>query len=199
MILTVPCGRIPALCPQLGEAEKARLQRVVYQGVVCASLLLKKPLAGYYVTNITEPWVPFTATIEMTALVGVERFGGHSLVYLPRYLTQDDPYWQRSDAEIEAEFLAAMERMYPGFRRADVVAFQVARVREVLALSTLHYTDTALPPTRTSLENVFVVNSAQIAQGTLNNNEVIALANLKAVELAPFLRPGAAAGSAVPA
>ena len=198
-VLTVACGRIPALCPQLTEDEKARLGRVVYQGVACASLLLKRPLAGYYVTNITESWVPFTAVIEMTALVGTERFGGQTLAYLPRYLTQDDPFWQRSNADIEEEFLAALERMYPDFRRDDVRAFQVARVKEVLALSTLHYTDTALPPTRTSLRNVFVVNSAQIAQGTLNNNEVIGLANLKAAELAPFLRARDAADSPVPA
>ncbi len=199
VVLTVACGRIPALCPQLTEDEKARLGRVVYQGVACASLLLKRPLAGYYVTNITESWVPFTAVIEMTALVGTERFGGQTLAYLPRYLTQDDPFWQRSNADIEEEFLAALERMYPDFRRDDVRAFQVARVKEVLALSTLHYTDTALPPTRTSLHNVFVVNSAQIAQGTLNNNEVIGLANLKAAELAPFLRARDAADSPVPA
>ncbi|MGA2382687.1 MAG: NAD(P)/FAD-dependent oxidoreductase [Gemmatimonadales bacterium] len=194
VVLTVACGRIPALCPQLTEAEKARLGRVVYQGVACASLLVTKPLAGYYVTNITEPWVPFTAVIEMTALVGTERFGGHALVYLPRYLTQDDAFWHRSDAEIETEFLDALARMYPDFRRDDVRVFQVARVKEVLALSTLHYTATALPSTRTSLENVFVVNSAQIAQGTLNNNEVIGLANLKTAELAPYLRARTAAG-----
>ncbi len=188
VILTVPSGRIPALCPQLSDAEKARLRRVVYQGVACASLLLAKPLAGYYVTNITEPWVPFTAVIEMTALVGAQRFGGQSLVYLPRYLTQDDPFWQKSDRDVEAEFLGALERMYPDFRRDQVRAFQMARVKEVLAVSTLDYSDTALPPTRTSLAHVFVVNSAQIAHGTLNNNEVVGLANLKAAELEPQLR-----------
>ena len=199
VVLTVACGRIPALCPQLTQDEKTRLGRVIYQGVACASLLLKRPLAGYYVTNITESWVPFTAVIEMTALVGTERFGGQTLAYLPRYLTQDDPFWQRSDTDIEAEFLGALERMYPGFRRADVRAFQVARVKEVLALSTLHYSATALPPSCTSLRNVFVVNSAQIAQGTLNNNEVVGLANLKAAELAPFLRARAATGPGGPA
>ncbi len=35
--------------------------------------------------------------------------------------------------------LAALERMYPNFDRSDVLAFQVARVREMLAVSTLHY------------------------------------------------------------
>lgn len=187
-ILTVPCSRIPALCPQLSEAERARLASVVYQGIVCASLLLRKPLAPFYVTNITDAWVPFTAVIEMTTLVDASRFGGAALVYLPRYLPRDDPFWQRSDAEIEAEFVGALERMYPDFRRDDVLAFHVARVKEVLAVSTLNYSTTALPPLRTSLENVFVVNTAQMANGTLNVNETIGLANAKVDELMRHLR-----------
>ena len=191
VILTVPCGKVAALCPELTGAERERLKSVVYQGITCASLLLRRPLAGYYVTNITESWVPFTAVIEMTALVDPSAFGGNSLVYLPRYLTQDDPFWQRSDAEVKEEFLAALERMYPHFRREDVLAFEVSRVREVLAVSTLQYSAQRLPPVRTSLEHIFIVNSAQIANGTLNLNETIGLADQKAIELERYLTPSA--------
>ncbi|MEO7962534.1 MAG: hypothetical protein ABIT38_01340, partial [Gemmatimonadaceae bacterium] len=60
----------------------------------------------------------------------------------------------------------------------------VSRVREVLALSTLDYTRDALPSTRTSLDRIFVANSAQIANGTLNVNETVALADAKASEIA---------------
>jgi protoporphyrinogen oxidase len=184
VVVTIPCPRVAALCPQLTDAERERLGRVVYQGIVCASLLMKRPLAGYYVTNITDAWVPFTAVIEMTALVDRARFGGNTLVYLPRYLAQDDPEWARSDDEVREEFLAALERMYPAFRRDDVLAFHVSRVRYVLAVSTLDYSTVALPPVRTSLPNVFIANSAQIANGTLNVNETIGLANTQASYLA---------------
>jgi len=74
-------------------------------------------------------------------------------------------------------------------RESDVVSWQVARAREVLAISTLDYSRDSLPPTRTSIENVFVANSAQISAGTLNVNETVALANRKATELLPLLRP----------
>jgi protoporphyrinogen oxidase len=183
VILTIPCSRIPALCPALSTPEVERLKRVVYQGVLCASVLLRRPLANYYVTNITDASIPFTGVIEMTALVDRERFGGNSLVYLPRYLVQDDEYWKVCDAEVERDFTAALERMYPDFRRDDIIEFRVARAREVLAISTLNYSDEALPSLRTSLPNVFIVNSAQIASGTLNLNETVGLANAKALEL----------------
>jgi protoporphyrinogen oxidase len=194
-ILTVPCPRVAAMCPQLTDAERERLGRVVYQGIICPSLLLERPLAEYYVTNITDAWVPFTAVIEMTALVDRATFGGRSLVYLPRYLTQDAPEWARTDAELIDESVAALERMYPHFRRSQIVATQTARAREVLALTTLDYSRTLLPPLRTSLNRVFVVNSAQIANGTLNVNETLALAHRQAAALAPLL----GAISAVPA
>jgi len=169
-----------------------RLKSVVYQGIVCASLLLERPLADYYVTNITDDWVPFTGIIEMTTLVDTERFGGRSLVYLPRYLAQDDAFWSSSDAEIRELFVSALERMYPHFRREQVLAFQVSRVREVLAVSTLDYTAKRLPALATSLPDVSIVNSAQIANGTLNVNETVGLANAQAAALAGRLRTATA-------
>jgi protoporphyrinogen oxidase len=187
VVLTVPCGRAARLCPGLTPAERARLEGVTYQGIACLALILKRPLAGYYVTNITEGWVPFTAVIEMTALVDRSHFGGHSLVYLPRYLTQDDPMWQQGDAEIQERFVAALERMYPGFQRGDIVAATLSRVREVLAVSTLDYTARCLPPIETSIPGVWLANSAQIANGTLNVNETVSLANQAAAAILPRL------------
>ena len=124
-----PGGSVSRSGPALSPGARGRLDRVVYRGIICASVLLRRPLAQYYVTNITESWVPFTAVIEMTALVDRAAFGGNALVYLPLYLTAGDPRWERSDAEIRNEFLAALERMYPEFRQADVLGFAVSRVR----------------------------------------------------------------------
>ena len=193
VVLTVPCGRVTKMAPQLSAAEAERLSSVVYQGIACASLLLTQPLADYYVTNITDDWVPFTGVIEMTTLVDREQFGGRSLVYLPRYLAQDDAFWQRTDDEIRELFVLALERMYPQFKREQVLAFQVSRVKEVLAVTTLNYTAERLPPLTTSLPDVSIVNSAQIANGTLNVNETIGLANSQAAVLVARLRAPAMA------
>jgi len=187
VVLTVPCSKVADLCPQLSAAERARLRAVEYQGIVCATLLLQQPLADFYITNIADAQVPFTAVIEMTALVDRSAFGGSALVYLPRYVTQHDPFWSRTNAQILEEFLPALERMYPHFRRQQIKAFEVNRVREMLAISTLEYSSRLLPETRTSLDQVFIVNSAQIANGTLNVNETIGLATRKADELQTLL------------
>jgi protoporphyrinogen oxidase len=135
---------------------------------------MKKSLSDFYVTNITDE-TPFTGIIEMSALVDKSEFGGNTLVYLPKYVAPDDELFENTDAEIEDIFLNALEKMYPHFSRTDVTAFKISRVRNVFPIPTLNYSAN-LPPVKTSLENVFVVNSAQITNGTLNVNETVQLA-----------------------
>lgn len=182
--LTLPTSRVASIAPQLTEPERARLTGVTYQGIVCVTVLLRQPPAGgYYVTNITDAGLPFTAVIDMTALVDPTRVGGQALVYLPRYVAQDDPLWQTADTDVIAQFLEGLWRVHPHLGPADVVDVRVARAREVLALTTLHYSERWLPPVRTSLPGVFVVTSAQIAAGTLNVNETLGVAEAGASEM----------------
>jgi len=183
VVLTVSCPTVSRLCPQLARAEHERLGRVVYQGVVCPSWLLSRPLAGFYVTNITDRSVPFTGVIETTALVDRATFGGNTLVYLPRYLTQDDAMWNAPDEQVASEFFDALCRMVPGLTPADIVASRVARARDVLAVSTRRYSSDVMPALETSLPRVFIANSAQIAHGTLNVNETVSLADRQASAL----------------
>jgi protoporphyrinogen oxidase len=163
------------LCPELSQNEQARLNGIQYQGVICASLLLRHSLANYYVTNITDTWVPFTAVIEMSALVDKKHFDGNALVYLPKYVAPEDPAFSLSDQELQEMFLHALERMYPRFVRDDLLCFRISRVRYVLAISTLDYSK-RLPSMITSIPGLYVVNNAHIVNGTLNVNETIQLA-----------------------
>ncbi|HEX8249866.1 MAG TPA: FAD-dependent oxidoreductase, partial [Pyrinomonadaceae bacterium] len=174
VILTCPASIAAKICPQFSETEKAKLENVKYQGIVCASVLMKNSLSDFYVTNITDE-TPFTGIIEMSALVDKTEFGGNALVYLPKYVAPDDELFEKSDAEIEETFLAALEKMYARFDRRDVLAFKVSRVRQVFPIPTLDYSKN-LPGVKTSLENVFVINSAHIVNGTLNVNETVQLA-----------------------
>ncbi len=173
-LLTVASPVAARLCPDLTDDERTRLNGIRYQGIVCASVLLKRPLAGYYITNITEAWVPFTAVIEMSALVDPTELGGHTLVYLPKYLASDDAAFRTPDEVWQETMLSALFRMYPDLRGDDVLAFRVSRARFVHALSTMSYSD-HLPPRRTSIPGVHIVNSSHIVNGTLNVNETLKL------------------------
>lgn len=174
VILTCPSNIAAEMIPELTRLEKNDLASVRYQGIVCASVLTKKPLSTFYVTNITDD-APFTGIIEMSALVDKRDLGGNSLIYLPKYAAPDDEMFARGDAEIEELFLGSLERMYPQFTRKDVVEFKVSRVRQVFPLPVLNYS-AGLPSMKTSIDGVHVVNSSHIVNGTLNVNETVALA-----------------------
>jgi protoporphyrinogen oxidase len=182
VVLTMAAAIAAGLCPALSTEEKAKLRGIQYQGIICASLLLKRSLGNFYVTNITDPWVPFTAVIEMSALVDQKHFGGNALVYLPKYVTPDDPAFSLSDGQIEEKFVDALTRMYPDFKPSDLICFRVSRVKYVLALSTLNYSE-RLPPMTTSVRGLHIINSAHICNGTLNVNETVQLAEKAATTL----------------
>ncbi|HKU81502.1 MAG TPA: FAD-dependent oxidoreductase, partial [Candidatus Tumulicola sp.] len=171
--VTVPAAVAAGICGELSPSERDRLSGIDYQGVVCASLLLRRPLSPYYITNITDP-APFTAVIEMDALTGTQPFGGHALVYLPKYVASSDPAFGKPDREIAAEFLEALRRMHPSLSDGDLVALRVAKARYVLPLSTLHYSERT-PPFTTSIPNLYLANSTQIVNGTLNVNQTLTL------------------------
>jgi protoporphyrinogen oxidase len=175
VVVTLPAPRAAALCDGLAEAERRTLENKRYQGVVCASVVLEKPLGPYYITNIADTGIPFSAVIDMSAIVNRKEFGGKALVYLPKYVAPNDALFDRCDESIRQSFLAGLRRMFPGFQPANVRAFRVSRVREVFPIATLGYSH-SLPPIATSVPGLFLVNSAHIVNGTLNVNETVQLA-----------------------
>ncbi len=148
-------------------------------------LTVPAPVAARLCEGLTaglDPWVPFTAVIEMSALVRPAELRGHALVYLPKYVSPADPAFHLRDDRLREGFLAALCRMYPRFRPAAVRAFRVSRVKHVPPISTPGYSE-RLPPLTTSVPGVHAVNSAHIVNGTLNVNEVILLAERAAQHL----------------
>lgn len=184
VVSTTTPRRTAQLMPTLRPDEQEQLQGIAFQGLLCASLVLKKPLADFYLTYLMNPDLPFTAVVEMSSFVDREELGGHHLVYLPLYLNADDPRFQQSDDTIQASFLDGLRRIYPDFDPTDVLAFRVSRVAEVFPLPTLHYSK-QVPPRNLSLDGVHMVGASQIINGTLNVNESVRLAEEAAEE---FLR-----------
>ena len=146
VVVTAAAPIAARLCDGLARRRDWRaLHGVRYLGIVCASVLLKKPLDGYYVTNLLDAGLPFTGVIEMSAMVRPRQFDGRGLVYLPRYLAPDDAFFDLPDADVQTLFIAGLKRVYPSIRDDDVLAFRVSRVRHVMPLPTLGYS-TRLPP-----------------------------------------------------
>jgi protoporphyrinogen oxidase len=196
VVVTLASPLAERICPTLTAQERARCAGVHYQGIVCASFLSDTPVSPFYITNITDQWVPFTAVIEMSALVDPTAFGGESLIYLPRYAPAGSPVFGVSDEGLRDEFLSALERMHPHFSRRSVRAFRVSRVPFVMPVPTLDYSK-RLPPLRTATRGLYLADSAHIVNGTLNVNETVGLANEAARTVMADLRAEAPVEAAV--
>jgi protoporphyrinogen oxidase len=179
VISTLSPSQSVKLVSNFPQDEKEKHQNVKYLGVICPSVLLSKPLSPYYVTNITDAGTPFTGIIEMTALIDKkEELEGKNLVYLPKYVDSDDALFDSEVSEIRKLFLGTLLKMYPEITESDVLYFGVSKARIVFALPTINYSKN-LPGIKTSMENFYIVNSAQIINGTLNVNETIQVAESK--------------------
>ena len=182
VISTLSSGISASIANGLSDSDTELHNNIRYLGVVCPSVLTNKPLSSYYVTNIIDDWPPFTGIIEMTALVDREEINGKHLIYLPKYLQPHDEMFEWEDEKLRKHFLSALFRMYPELSEDNVEFWGVSSARIVFALPTLDYS-TKLPSVRTSLEGYFIINSAQILNGTLNVNETIKVAETKLKEI----------------
>lgn len=175
IVMTTPSPIVTKTVDGLSESEVFKLNSTEYLGVVCTSLLLKNPISPYYVTNITDDIAPFTGIIEMSALVDKKNFNGHSLIYLPKYVKESDPFFAQTNEEIEKNFIDTLKRMYPDFKDNEVIASKTARTPFVFALPKIGYSD-SLSPMKMSIPGLFCINSSYITNATLNVNDTIKLA-----------------------
>ncbi|MFT3852368.1 MAG: FAD-dependent oxidoreductase [Ilumatobacteraceae bacterium] len=177
VVVTTAAPLAAQLCPDLLDGERRRLERVQYVGIVCTSLLLRRPLSPYYLTYITDPSTAFTAVVEMTSLIEPAEVGGHALVYLPKYTTTDDPLFSASDDEVIAELMPYLRTIARTLTDDDIVATGVSRVAQVFAIPTLGYSESA-PSVTTSIPGLYLAGSTNLPFSTLNVNDTLSLVDV---------------------
>lgn len=176
VLVTIPSPPLEIICEQLSPSEKQLHSSLKYQGVICVSLVLSKPLGGAYLTYITDETVPFTTVIEMTTLVDPVKFGGKHLVYLPKYIPAGHSLFDQEDEEIARTFIDGMKTMFPHINDGDVIAKVVSKARHVTTIPTLNYRE-HIPSVTTTIPGLYICNSAQIINAALSVNESVSLAN----------------------
>lgn len=183
VVATVPNPKIIRLWPNMPSEFRLCLEKVHYLSLVCATLVLKKSLSPFYVTNLTDAGFPFTGLIEATNVIPREVLGTKALIYLPRYMAPNDPFFENSDEEVLSIFIEALRRIFPDFSDEDIIAALVHREYYVQPIQEVDYSKN-IPSMKTPLENFYMVNTTMILNSTLNNNQVVPLARKMAGLLA---------------
>jgi protoporphyrinogen oxidase len=177
VILTVPCPEVLRIVhPDHDNAYWQSLQHVEYLGVICVLLVVSKKVSPYYVINLLDKDLPFTGVIEATNVIPPHNVGGKHLVYLPKYVTADDPLWARDDEWICDQFEQELLRMFDHLSAGDILHRRVFREKHVQPLQQVNTLDRSIG-FETPVKNVFLVNTSMIYNSTLNNNAVVELAH----------------------
>jgi len=172
VVLCIPAHLAAELLGDAMPEAVADLKRVEYLGVVCETLLLKRSLTPYYVLNLANRALPFTGVIETSNLTGKEEFGGHAVVYLPRYRDQNSKDWVTDDREIHKENLSALRQVAGNaLREDDIVGWQVNRARYVQPIHPLGWGG-QLPRVRLA-DGLAYLSTAQIHPWPVFNDEAV--------------------------
>jgi protoporphyrinogen oxidase len=175
IIATTPTPKIVNLSPDFTDEFRYNLEKIKYLGVICVALMLKKSITPFYVTNLTDNGLPFTGLIEVTNVMPQGILNGESLVYLPKYIPLEDPFFKKPDQEIFRKFFDALKKMFPDLVDEDILAYKINREPYVQPIQEIGYSEN-IPSMQTSFKNFYMVNTAMIQNSNVNNNEVIKLA-----------------------
>jgi protoporphyrinogen oxidase len=161
VISTVTMPRFRALAADLPADYLDRLARIPTIGIFCLFLRLREPVTPFFWVNTHDPRVPFAGMIEYTNLNPVPELGGDRILYVPQYLSPDDPRYAQDDEAVFRAYTDALALLHPAFDRSWVKFHALFRDRHAQPICLTDYRETT-PRIATPLANLFVTDSSQL-------------------------------------
>ncbi len=162
VVSTITPRRFLDLAPEFPDGPyKAGLLGIPVIGIFCLFLRLEQSVTPYFWVNANDPRVPFAGMIEYTNLNPLPELQGDHVVYVPQYLSADDPRYAQGDDEVLRSYCDALALVHPGFDRRWVKFHAVFRDRYAQPICLTDYRETT-PKITTPVRNVFVTDSSQL-------------------------------------
>ncbi|MFH1055819.1 MAG: NAD(P)/FAD-dependent oxidoreductase [Candidatus Altiarchaeota archaeon] len=149
-----------------------RISGIKYNGVICAVIVLKRPLSDVYWLNISDPTISFGGVIEHTNFVPPEYYGGYSIVYLFNYVDKDSHFRAMKDDDIIGLYLADLGRIFPDFAKDSLVRYSMFRDEYATPVYVKGFSQLK-PGYVTPTKNVYLVNNTQVYPHGRNLNNLI--------------------------
>jgi protoporphyrinogen oxidase len=161
VISTVTTSRFRQLAAGFDGDYVERLRRIPTIGIFCLFLRLAERVTPYFWVNTNDPRVPFAGMIEYTNLNPVPELQGDRVLYIPQYLSADDPRYGQTDEEVLKSYTDALALINPAFDRRWVKFSAVFRDRFAQPICLTDYRTTT-PTIRTPIPNLFLTDSSQL-------------------------------------
>jgi len=161
VISTATTSRFIQMAPDLDGPYVEGLRRIPTIGIFCLFLRLARPVTPFFWVNANDPRVPFAGMIEYTNLNPLPELEGDTILYVPQYLSADDPRYAQSDEEVLRRYTDALALMHPAFDRSWVKFSAVFRDRFAQPICLTDYRRTT-PSVQTPVPNLFLTDSCQL-------------------------------------
>jgi protoporphyrinogen oxidase len=161
VISTATTSRFRQMAPDLDGPYVEGLKRIPTIGIFCLFLRLARPVTPFFWVNTNDRRVPFAGMIEYTNLNPLPELDGDHILYVPQYLSADDPRYAQSDEEVLRRYTDALALIHPAFDRSWVRFSAVFRDRFAQPICLTDYRTTT-PSIQTPIPNLFLTDSCQL-------------------------------------
>ncbi len=190
VISTVTTSRFRALAADLQGEYVEQLKRIPTIGIFCLFLRLKRAVTPYFWVNTNDRRVPFAGMIEYTNLNPVPELDGDHVLYVPQYLSADDPRYGQSDEEVLSRYCDSLALVNPAFDPSWIRFHAVFRDRFAQPICLTDYR-TSTPAMQTPIANLFLTDSCQLhphdrnISGAFDLGQQAAQLALRSIQAAP--------------
>ncbi len=171
VLVTTSPKQLASMAPSLPENYLGQLLKLKSMGAVVMTLALKKSLLTRHKTywlNIpadspdkSENEIPFLALVEHTNYIDRKYYGGDVIVYCGDYVTQDHPYFEMEQQELEDLFTGVLQKFNPAFERSWVRKSWLFRARYAQPVPTVNHSAN-IPNIRTLLPGLYFASMSQV-------------------------------------
>ena len=161
VVSTVTVSRFLKLAPSLDGPYVEGLRRIPTIGIFCLFLRLTEQVTPFFWVNANDRRVPFAGMIEYTNLNPLPELGGDHVLYVPQYLSADDPRYAQTDEEVLRRYTDALALINPAFDPRWIKFSAVFRDRFAQPICLTDYR-TATPAIQTPVANLFLTDSCQL-------------------------------------
>ena len=164
VLVTLSPQMMAGLAPDLPSEYLSGLLNLKNMGAVVMTLAIKHALSpeGYYWYNIPkQAGFPFLSLVEHTNFLKPEYFGGDHILYIGDYLETDHPNFQKSDAELLAEFLPHLSKINPQFKPDWVKKLWVSKTPYAQPIPLLNHSRN-IPAIQTPIRGLYFASMSQV-------------------------------------
>jgi len=138
-----------------------RLKSINYLANICIVLELDRSLSSTYWINVNDPGFPFVAVIEHTNFESPRTYGGSHVVYLSKYLPEEDELYQMQDNDAIEYTLGHLKRMFPEISKGWLLSAKVWRAKFSQPIVSKWYSS-VVPKQETDVAGFYINTMAQI-------------------------------------